>query len=260
MGIHRYPRLDVGIAPDMIGRLPVALGIMHVIGVPEREDTLARTKRALGLDDGSHKASFYVEYHNRAPDGVRNRLIREAVLKTGIDYCLFTEDDILIAPRFWDVLGAILEAAPKHVIGFHTRHPEARDLARAGHHWASSVELVGTMYLFPRAELAHALAWENTLPRGHKVTSDTMLGVWAYVHKKRIWQPIPTLIDHDNTVASTTVDPVLEGRTPTVTWHDAPEYGWSIEDMCSPNFWRLDEGAAPHQILPYQHLREELRC
>lgn len=248
----------------------IALSITHAPWIPARVAPMSRIVAALAWEGPEAADAGFKYVHIESTPGP-NWKWGEAqwawAVGSGAEACLFLQDDNLLpgcvregrgpieSPgTFWRYLQAILAAVgPERVLGFHTRHPEAGALAAAGRRWVSTTELVGTGYLFPRAELVSFLAWRKHVGANivRQIDEDTSIGVWARATRRRIWHPIPTIVDHDIDLQSTADNDAMPDRRPTVLWDD-PE--WAGADMASPEFWRVGLEDAPHFVIHDRHL------
>ena len=248
----------------------IALSITHAPWIPARIAPMSRIVAALAWEGPEAADAGFKYVHTESTPGP-NWKWGEAqwswALSTGAGGAIFLQDDTLVpgVPRehvetppprgtFWRYFRAMMLAiGDDTLIGFHTRHPEAQTLALLGRHWISTTELVGTGYYFPRALLLEFMAWREKmgLERVRKIDEDTSIGAWARETKRRIWHPIPTIIDHDTDLASTAGNDRMDERRPAVFWDDE---GWSDEQLASPGFWRAGIKDAPHYITHYAPL------
>lgn len=156
-----------------------------------------------------------------------------------VPHVLFTQDDALAAPDFLTILSAMISARPDDVLALHTAHPAAMILARQGVRWCSTIDgLIGLGYVFPRGLLAEFLKWreEKLKPRGANLfTEDSLINCWLVATGRRALHPIPTVLDHDVSLASFAAERTC-GR-PRVLWSD--EFlGWNADDLKRVDFWR----------------------
>lgn len=213
-------------------RITMALAISHTPWVPERVESMKRLREQLGqfpplrehVDDPP--TGFYLEMTDRAPNAVWSERMWRWAAETDADWCLFLQDDVRVAPNFWPALRAMLEALPPdaEVVGLENVHPAAKPFADEGARWLTTPDmLVGVGYVVRRAALREFLAWRETslqpgaLEQGG-LTEDTMLAVWCMVTGRRIFSPLPTLIDHDTSIASTYGNDEHANRRPLVRW------------------------------------------
>jgi hypothetical protein len=194
-------------------------------------------------------------------------------LATGATHCLFMTDDLHIAPRFWDILEAIIEAHPNDPIGFLSNHPKGPELARNRalqvHGYRTNSWLVGPCYLLPRAILAEFLPWfeakaEGNAPGGRGYgNDDSTLNEFITKTGRTTWHPLPTIIEHRHDLESTTGHGDKYSRE-RVSWRecrevevvdDAGNFRWVSypftgvlpEDLTDAEYWR---GHAPLLSLP----------
>jgi len=161
-------------------------------------------------------------------------------LESGATHHLFLEDDVELAPGFLDALRAMIAANPAAIIGLEAAHPDTPKLYAAGHTCYTTKDgLIGVGYCLPHAALTEFLAWRSDLPPGavEEITQDTLIDVWALITKRFIWHPVPTIIDHDTSLASTFGNDAHANRRPLVTWRSR-KYDTSSLPLEAPERWR----------------------
>lgn len=241
------PIVDVETTPGTM-----SLAISHTPWIPARVESLKRLRGQLKIgamtmpevlvDDG------YLEMTDRVANDVWSERMWRWAVQTSAEHCLFLQDDVEVCPRFWTALRALLEAVPDQVIGLEVAHPVARVLATAeppSRLFTTSDMLIGPGYVLPRALLREFLEWRRTkLKAGWigQLHEDTMIGLWCAVTGRRIYHPIPTLIDHDLTLDSTYGNDAHANRRPHVTWKDGAANGHAWDPDCTdleaPGFWK----------------------
>jgi hypothetical protein len=230
----------------------IALCISHTPWVPSRFESMARLRTGLGITDEERRlgsienAPFglipYREMTDRASNWVWSESMWQWGVDQDVDYCLFGQDDLLVAPNFWRVLDAMLIAMPDEVIALDTCHPSARTAARKGTRWVTTADgLVGLMYCWPRKLLQDDfMPWRRTgvrHPGVEGMSEDTLQGIWALSRGRRIFHPVPTILDTDADIASTYGNDRHLYPRPSVNWKDGDVCGWSAEDLERPDFW-----------------------
>jgi hypothetical protein len=228
----------------------IALGIPHTPWIPERVESMARLRASLDIPPGP---DHYLEFTDRAPNRAWSEQLWRWALGTGADYLLQLQDDVLVPAKFWQHLHAMIEAVPGQVIGLESAHPRGRMLARSGMRWYTTADfLVGVGYVLPRAALEAFLDWREThLREGWEIHEDTLLGLFCLTTGRRIWHPIPTIIDHDVGIASTYGNDAHAHRRPSVTWSDSTVLGHGAAAMDEPGYWA--PRAVPHLGRFYSH-------
>lgn len=199
--------------------------------VPERAASLERLRGELGVNpwgapityDAAHVIA-YGEFRDRAPNKVWSEQLWQWGYETGADYLLQLQDDVQASPRFWPQLRAMLEAVPDQVIGLEAAHPRGRQMAKAGVRWYTTADmLIGVGYVLPRAHLRQLLWWRaHQLIAGWSLDEDMLIALYCMTGGYRIWHPIPTIIDHDTSLASNYGHENHVCRRPSVTWKDVP--------------------------------------
>jgi hypothetical protein len=206
----------------------VAVSVAHASWVPERVESMRQLRVQLesevppDLDVTLHVNS------ERAPLHYWSETSWRWALSQGVDVCLFVQDDVILAPRFWERFRLACEA-PWEIFAGHSAHPAGRSLYRAGHGWYTTSDgLIGTLYALRSARLAGFLEWRRDalLPGAlQAITEDTMIGCYALAIGERIWSPLPALHDHLVGMPSEFANDMNPHRRPLVTWRD--------EDMCA---------------------------
>lgn len=208
-----------------------SLGIPHTPWVPARVQSLRLLdnsledgeSKALGTyDDGMLTKRFFVE---REHNHVWSQKMWNWGVESGTPHFLTLQDDVIVSPNFWAELTAMVEAYPDRIIGLETVHPEAKRAHECGARMVETPDgLVGVGYVVPVPTLRRFLDWRSrALCKGgvESITEDTLLCVWAVVSGDPILHPVPTIIDHDTSIASTYGNDAHSHRRPVVTWRDS---------------------------------------
>jgi hypothetical protein len=218
----------------------IATCVTHCPWRPERVESMARLRTQLGTQRGRGP---YREETERAPNAVWSELQWRWAAGTEARWCAFLQDDAMLAPNWWPALEAMLAAVPDRILGLESVHPATMTLARAGKRWCSTADgLIGVGYVLPRETLREFLTWRAGLLKGavEAITEDTLLDVFALSTGRRIWHPIPTIIDHDTSLDSTYGNDAHGFRRPLVKWSDGDVCGWTSGDLERPEFWAPD--------------------
>lgn len=245
-----------------------SLAISHTPWIEERVRSVHRLLEELGVlayEDEDPDTGSLIAHGLTCPDAIDVRLVSDRApndqwsermwkrsAETDATHCLFLQDDVEVAPRFWAALRAIVETRPDDIIGLEVAHPIARPLAGEDVRLFTTADmLVGPGYVIPRDVLVEFLIWRAEKLRdgwrtaaGGKpaITEDTMIGVFALTTGRRIVHPIPTIIDHDTSIPSTYGNDWHTNRRPHVTWKHAAahEHAWDDEctDLEGPGFWQ----------------------
>lgn len=242
----------------------VALAIPHAAWKKERRASYKRLCDALHMTDTM--APPWVIAYDAITERARNEVwslhMWEWFVESGADWCLQLQDDAIPAPNFWACLRAMLESFPlpkpdgtsltPDVVCLESAHPAAPALAEDDVRWYSTAEgLVGVGYLIRRSVLVEFLEWRrtqlragwDTAGRGGStiLTEDTLLGIFCMCTGRRIFCPVPTIIDHDTEIASVYGNDAHVNRRPLVRWDAIPEplrLEWRPEDLEAPGFWQ----------------------
>lgn len=223
----------------------IALAIPHTPWIPARVESMTRLQASLKSGEGPRHWSIFAD---RESNRVWSQKLFRWALETGATHLLQLQDDVIVAPRFWSVLRAMIEAQPTRIIGLEASHPLSVVQHQAGRRWYRDTWLIGVGYVFPRLELHNYVLWCEAHPDLVASTNeDSLISRWAFETKRHIWHPIPTIIDHDIGVPSTYGNDGHHEfsmyRRPLVTWREVNTPG--LED---PAYWRVAEEGAP--VLP----------
>lgn len=214
----------------------VALAIPHTPWVPERVASLLRLQEGLGILGFSADQVpisrdpwplfHYREFRERESNSEWSRKLWTWGLETGADYLLQLQDDVIVAPRFWDHLSAMLAAVPDQIIGLEAAHPWGPRLAASGVRWYTTADmLIGVGYVIPHAVLDEFLRWRaSSLVEDWQTDEDMLIACFCMATGRRIWHPIPTIIDHNVELASNYGHENHSHRRPSVTWKDLAMY------------------------------------
>lgn len=247
-----------------------SLAISHTPWRAERVESMRRLRESLGVIEGELSGYrvcapigkpllclSYCEITDRAPNHVWSlQMWQWAATMTGTQgpmgeppsHHAFLQDDVIPAPNFWPALRAMVEAVPDQVLALEAVHPAIPALAEAGHRWCTTSEgLVGVAYVLPHALLVEFLEWRETrLKPGalEAITEDTLIDCWLLSTGRRAWHPIPTITDHDVSLASTYGNEGHTNRRPRVRWDTCGGWGSELEDQ---EFW----GTCPLSDAPH---------
>jgi len=210
----------------------VALAVPHTPWVPERAASMLRLRDALQEGGGEGLRVYYREFTERKKINLWARDMWEWLAHQPVEWCVQLQDDVMIAPRFWDHLRAMLSALPDEagIIGLASTHPMAPEMARRGHRWyRTPAMLVGWAWAIRRPVLRHFL---STLTDEPFKCEDAKMGQYAACYGHDVWHPCPTIVDHDTTIKSTYANDQHSTRRPQCTWRD---YGEA--SMSDPSWW-----------------------
>ena len=104
----------------------IALATPHTPWIPERVESFDRLTASLGVDlpfdDWPHNIT-YRAFTDRESNRVWSQKLFRWALDTGASHLLQLQDDAIVAPRFWPILRAMIEAQPTRIIGLEATHP-----------------------------------------------------------------------------------------------------------------------------------------
>jgi hypothetical protein len=219
--------------------------------VPARAESLARLRIALGdpqrdsdaaIAEGKHPARWRI-FRDRAPNHVWAVEMWGWAASTDATHFVTLQDDAKVAPNFWAALSAMVAIRSDDVLGLEVVHDAAPVLASRGHRWMSTNDcLVGVGYVVPMPVLREFLKWRASELRAHafeldargvpNLTEDTSLALFCMATGRRIYHPLPTIIDHDVALASTYANDAHAHRRPLVVWNPV-----RLDELGDPDYW-----------------------
>jgi hypothetical protein len=217
-----------------------ALSITHCPWIEKRVQSMARLRETLAI----YAPTVHDPYHEetqRAPWWVwADSQWRWGAAQEHSTHVVYLQDDAKAAPFFWKALHALVAARPNEIISLHCIHLASMTLARQGVRWCSTADgLIGLGYVLPVDVLREFMTWrlEALRPGGaQEFAEDSQLNIFALSTGRRIFHPIPTIIDHDLTITSTN-QAQTAGR-PRVVWTDGDVGGWTDDDLQRESFWK----------------------
>ena len=187
--------------------------------VPERAASLERLKAQLG-----HRPVYYREFRDREPNWSWSGKLWEWGLRCARAHLVQLQDDVVVGPEFWPTLRAMVDERPDDIIGLESV------LAPSSPWYTSGDGLIGVGYVLPPDVLAWLIDWREGLRPGaiQSLNEDQLLGLYAHVSGRRIWHPVPTIIDHDVEIVSTYGNDHHSHRRPakSTVRGDAPPASW----------------------------------
>ena len=222
--------------------ISLALAIPHCPWLPARVASMARLRA--DLEVGDMGPAHYGVLSDKEPNWSWSQRMIAWALSTDATHFVTLQDDARVRRPFWPALHAMLHAMPDHVIGLEAAHPAGPMLRAKGAHWYTTLDfLVGVGWAASISALREYQTWCMTELRPHAIQSvseDTLLGLWCAATGRRVYHPVPSIIDHDLSVDSTYGHNDHQNRRPTVTWKDG-DWGDALED---PSFWKQED--VPH--------------
>lgn len=219
----------------------IALAIPHTPWLPDRVDSMARLRGML-----TNRPKHYREFTDRESNRVWPHKLWSWGLSTGASHVLQLQDDVIVAPKFWPALRAMLEAQPDKLIGLHSNHPLSPVQHKAGRRWYRDNWLTGPAYVFPRDLLQQFVDWCAENPDICAVSNeDSLISYWTVRARVDVWHPVVAITDVDQGIPSTYGNDAHHEysmyRRPPVTWRDVP----SMDALTSVDYWRCGEASAP---------------
>ncbi len=202
-----------------------SLAISHTPWIPERVASMKRLQDSLNplIEE---RVPRYEVFSDKEPNFVWSEKMWFWASGGDTDWCVFLQDDAVVAPDFFERLtGIIQNPNSTEVIGLQVAHPVAVPLSLDGcAGFTTNDALVGVGYAMSRSALKEFLYWRRkNLKEGavEAITEDSLIGLWCAVAGRKIYHPIPTIVDHDTSLASTFGNEGHVNRRSRVRW-DTP--------------------------------------
>lgn len=208
---------------------------------------------------GSPEAIRFKSFEDRMPRrmiSLYSEVPYRWLIEQKTTHCLFLSDDNHMAPRFVDIITAMVTAQPTVPIGLGSLHPRGKQVRDQGGHWYRCLAwMAGPAMLLPRSLLVDHLRWRDDQPLSYirDKGDDQVLNEYLYRAGIDSWHPIPAPIDHDAALPTAQdghVETVEKYRRPTVTWRD----GYDIAELCKVETWKT-EGEPPFFKVPAEEER-----
>jgi hypothetical protein len=221
-----------------------ALAIPHTPWVPARVESMARLINTLRSDLPRSLMGTRKVFDEKAANWEwSEKLWQWAVDQRGpafrCTHLVQLQDDVIPHEHFFELLEGMIGEVPKEVVCLETIHPASVALASQGIPWMTTSDgMVGVGYVVPLDVLGAFLEWRSTaLKPGalQAVNEDTLLGVFCLATGRKIWSPIPTILDHDVSLASTYGNDAHTMRRPLVR----------ANEKATPEIWRWGDAIAP---------------
>jgi hypothetical protein len=239
----------------------IALAIPHCPWLPARVESMARLRG--DLEVGEMGPAHYGVLSDKEPNWSWSQKMIGWAIEMGAmhnaTHLVTLQDDARVRRPFWPAMHAMLHALPNEIIGLEAAHPAGPMVARSGMHlYTTSDFLVGVGWASSIPILRQYREWciDSLRPGAiQSISEDTLLGLFCAATNRRIYHPVPTIIDHDTSLDSTYGNDSHTHRRPTVTWKDR-DWGVELERV---EFWKPG-GDVPHlgrfyQATPYLFTR-----
>ena len=229
--------------------LDLAIAYAHTPWIEERAASMARLMARVKNEQLQTRGGGFLCheekcFNERMPNHLWSDIMWRWALSTGATHALFLQDDVVIAPKFFSILHAMICEPPARdrVVALHLPSPRARDVFREGRtRWVASRDgLVGFAYVMSRAKLEAFLEWKDTklaARAAERTSEDSLIDAWALDAGEAILHPVPTIVDHDLELASTYGNDRHTERRPLVTWRDVEVLEQPL-DLTDPVTWR----------------------
>lgn len=246
--------------------ISVALCITHAEHDERRRTSMDRLRQQLRLGDiVQHDDDFaevtvpvfgrilYREERDRAPHHVWSERQWTWGTHTGAEWVLYLQDDVIVAPDFWERLEHVFDGLPNdYWLSFLTNHWGSRGVYLAGNSGYMTVDgIVGNGYAASPAELVALLAWrklEIVPGMAERLPEDVLIALYCMARDRRIYTPLPGLIDHDLDVGTLHAEEHGANRRAYVRWDDEDRLGPNGQHERTQFLGRFYETA--HTMLP----------
>ena len=242
------------------------LALPHTPWVEARVDTFTRLCKTLAIDTEDDVVTWEDEAEgnglrdvviskDRAPNHEWSGRLWSLACGNAEDgnasHIIQLQDDVRPCERFWPKLRALVGAYPQALICLENPHPGAMTAAREGKRWYVTRDgLVGVGYVLPTRMLRAFIDWRALEVKAGSlalVTEDTLLAIFAMAHEIPIVCPIPTIIEHDTSIASSYAgNDAHPYRRPAVTWEHGDILGFEPAQLETAEFWAPSDENVVH--------------
>lgn len=189
----------------------------------------------LFLQEAMSIAPKFTLLTHKEPNHVWAEKMRIHWLNSGAEWCVTLQDDVILYPRFWEALSAMVQHVPAGaVLGLAAVHPGQVEAYYQGHRWyRTRAWCVGWGIAMRRAEVQAFDLWcrRSDPQRVKSTTEDTLLNHWITETGRDAWHPSVSTVDHDVRLESTYANDDHVHRRPRVTWRDTPA------DLTREEYW-----------------------
>ena len=197
----------------------IAVHIAHAAFLPERGASLARLigqLRPQGVRPVVHRSET-TEHAS-----IWARRIYEAAAAENADGTIVLNDDVEVSPHLIEAVEGILDDKTSRMVSLHAVHPMCRSLAEAGRAWFATYHLTGPGYLLRRGAARELRDYYAAAPARwtSNVNEDNVAIQLAFRHREPIWNTIPALVLHDESLPSTLGYEKHPMRVTPVPWMD----------------------------------------
>ena len=210
-----------------------SLAIAYSPWRPERVESFQRLTSTLNIQPNGlpHLFDAYRVFDEKAPLHVWTEAMWRWASEQDVEWCVFTQDDTVVAPGFGGILDTMLYRMGDEydVVGLQVAHPQATALHALGYEAFTTTDgVIGVGYAIRRTALCDFLAWRSRLApeRQQGISEDTQIAVWCAITGRKVWHPLPTCIDHDTTLPSTYGNDNHPHRRSTVRWDTPAVPAW----------------------------------
>lgn len=224
----------------------VSVHIAHAAFLPERKATLERLLKQLAEQRGvSH--GFEPRVHRsekREHASVWATRVYRAIAAENPDAAIVLNDDVEVSPDLVASVRQMLRQPTSRMISLHASHPMARSLAEAGQRWFATYHLTGPGYVVRKGGARELLDWGAAAPKAwfEKVNEDNVAIQWGFRNREPIWNAIPALVKHDESVPSSLGYDQHAGRVTKVAWDEEIFRGIDLRDE---HTWDPPRGGVP---------------
>lgn len=234
--------------------MKVALATPHCRWDPHRVASLARLQDELGIrndrDELPAPLSSYKVFDSigPTPNHVWSGWVFEWLAAQDADYVMQLQDDVTLCPDFLKVVEAMLSGAPEaEVIACFTIAPHAAVLSTAGNSWLTTADwLTGPCWITRTSFMREFWHWrQNRLRAGWQariketsMNEDTLLGMGAAALGRKVWTPLPAIVDHDTGIPSTYGNTNGKYNRASLPWQAWLQLGGTTEKLRDPAYWK----------------------
>lgn len=195
----------------------LAIVALHA-DVPSRAESWERTMATLWPQCVEYDVRLY-PYTDKELTGCAPAFYKAMppILETSATHVALVPDDATYCQHFVRSLLSVIYAKPDEVICCLINHPDAHTLPKDARWYTTTDAWVGIGGVMRRELWLEALEWSELRAMRERTTFDSCINQWAMANGRKIYKPLPPLLDHDESIPSLTppkgrpeIEPVIE--------------------------------------------------
>lgn len=220
----------------------IAIVIPHCPFSPERVKSLARLKHDLFGDAEPPAHVLDVKVIGEmgpVPNWKWALKVFAFAQETKADRIVQIQDDVLVMPKFLDVLRILHDKLGDETLNCFTIAPWAKAIHAMGARFMTTSDwMTGPCWSMKRERVLEHFRWlhENCEDGAMQaINEDTLLGLSHAAHGWKIVNPIPAIVDHDTALKSNYGNEKAMHNRSSAAWHELPAE--EQQQLTDPAYW-----------------------